>query len=460
MKTSTLMLGLSVIVGAGAAVVLGKPAAIGAALVPWLLWRLWTDEAVFVAALIVSPSYGGAYRISDWTTPYKLLLLLGFSRILVNRLRGTPWRSLPGRAIGWYGLLVLWAIARDFATGLGMPNNFLNDPVSCMLLVFVYSQLTTSARVFDALFVACSITGVLQAIAVAVEIPARMDSNRATGLTGQENLLAVVISLQAPWILAGLLTRTDLRSRLLGILGLMGSIYAVMGSGSRGGGLGFLVGVVAHLATSAQNIGTLFRRLAGTLLVFAVLLPIAPDVFYERVIGSFDPNSELRKSSHDLTSGRAEQYASMQEMIRQRPLEGWGASGYADEWRYGHLGRNTAAHSSLLGMGAQYGVPATLVWLGLMLSGVTGALAIGRRWPAAKSYSSAAGASCLANIAMSLTAPGAFHSALWAPVFFVYVLRARSTEADFAAGYQALPDRRPLGRSGPPVQVRSVPQLP
>lgn len=425
---------ISLVLGAVGAVWLERPSLVLLSVVPFVVWQLWIDEAKLIAALIVSPTLGGALGVSEWFTLYKSVLYLGLIRVVFRRVVGTPWRSLPWRVMLAYGLLLFWATGRELISGLPPPAFLLFDPISASILIVVYSQLTISSRVFSWLGIIAAAACLLQSLVVARELMNGDILTRAKGLAGEENTLAETTARVVPWMVAAVVVHKNLLWRAFLFAGTVGGVYAISGSGSRGGAVGLVLGGLAMLATSTDNMRKLVERVFITVFVAAVLLPFAPPIFYNRVVATIAPSwtdSEGRQT--DLTSGRADQYKVLVEMIQERPAEGWSAGGYYDRWKYSHLGRETAVHSALLGVATQYGVPAALVWLAVMLSGSVAGFRVAQRWPHLRAYGGAASASCLANIAMSMTAPGAFHSALWAPVFFAHVLWIRSREKGFVA---------------------------
>lgn len=448
MKTSTLLLILSLLAGIVLAFVGEKPALLVLALLPYSLWWFWSGESRLLAALVVSPTMSGALKISEWITPYKLLLVLGILRIATSSMLGARWQPLPWRVMVQYLLLILWAAARELASGLPPASFLWFDPLSVVVLMIVMGQLARSSDVLQWLGLIASLACLLQGAAVITEVLTRGGAARALGLAGQEALLAESIARIFPWALAVLLTTRSKAYRALVLVGALGGVYAVMGSGSRGGALGLLVGSLMMLVLTAENSGKVFQRLAILAGIVLVLLPLAPEVFVDRVLGSLDPTYRTTEVT-DVTSGRVSQYAFVLEMVQSEPLVGWGASGYYDEWRYHNLGRATAVHSAPLEVATQFGIPAAMLWSLVMLSGVGAGLRVARIQPALRVFGIAAAASCLANLLMMMTAPGAFMSMVWGPVLLAHVLWLRVRQPEFLGSSQGDPALQRIGLENP-----------
>jgi len=444
MKTSTLLLALSLLAGIVLALVGEKPALLALALVPYGIWWLWNGESRLLAALVVSPALSGAFNVSEWITPYKLLLLLAILRISASRLWGAEWQPLPWRALVQYMLLILWAAVRELASGLPPASFLLFDPISVVILMVVMGQLVRSANVFAWLGFVAALSCALQGVTVVAEIARRGSATRAVGLAGHEALLAESIARMFPWVLAILLSAPSKLYRLLAATCLAGGAYAVMGSGSRGGAIGLLGGAMFMLVMTAGSGRKLFQRLALVGIAALVLMQFAPEVFLERVLGSVITSYRTTEVA-DVTSGRAAQYAILFDMILQEPLVGWGASGYYDAWRYRDLGLAAAAHSAPLEVATQFGIPAALLWTVGMLSGVGAGLRLASVQPTLRFYGVAAAASCLGNFLMMTTAPGAFMSMVWSPIWLAHVLLLRVQQPDFMRQLQPVSASRRAG---------------
>ena len=251
---------------------------------------------------------------------------------------------------------------------------------------------------------------------------------RAGGICGQPNLLGNHLAMSLPFALALLADSRERRTwRVIGFLALLGSAYGEWGAASRGGTLGFVVGIFAFAFLAPRRNTIRVGAIVLALVAAGAFTSLAPKSF-GRVTDTFDGTQDLESA----TSERALHARISGEMFPKHPFLGAGvtAFGYERSRYSGSLGG--ALHSSVLAVAVAYGLPALLLYIILQASGV---YVVVRRLGDGRDrvLMAALAAAALAAITSGLSGTELFRAEQWGIVSLCHIFAFRHDLAERGA---------------------------
>jgi O-antigen ligase len=217
--------------------------------------------------------------------------------------------------------------------------------------------------------------------------------------------------------------------RIIAVGALLGGVYAEFAAASRGGTVGLLVAVAVSGVLMTVPGRTRFTNLAVIGGFVAALVVFGPRSFQERVVASAGPQAPTAMGGRriDVTSERAEHLQVALRMIPEHPWMGWGKEGFP-EIRARHSGRRTPPHSVALAISVAYGIPAAIIYFGIIATAfVTGIRAV-RRWRRGRNYGYAVVAALAAAVMSGLTTPEYFRLPTWHLVSLLFILNQRTPQ--------------------------------
>jgi probable O-glycosylation ligase (exosortase A-associated) len=176
---------------------------------------------------------------------------------------------------------------------------------------------------------------------------------------GDNNLVAVGMAMLVPIVMALAATSSGWRRRVFQFLSL-GLVYRGLSTYSRGGLLAMsAVGVLQFLRSPRK-----LRAVAAAAIVVAIILPVLPQEYWDRM-SSITAPSEERDASQQ---GRLHFWQVAFEMANDRPLLGVGHTGYPRAYNDydvtgGGFGRDRAVHSAWFGVLAELGYPGLFLFI-------------------------------------------------------------------------------------------------
>lgn len=343
--------------------------------VPLVLRIMWMDGQLLAAALLF-PTVNVALGGSSWTTPYKLLLVLGILRVMWNIQQGTPLRTPPMGITASYALLLVYALLLEVTSGSDPFLTVFNDGASSMVMLWLIAQLVRGPSALKRMLGLVNISTLLQFTAVAYELYQHGNAKRCLGLSGQPNLLGISVGMMLPISLGAALSCPERQVRVVSALAVCGGLYAIMASGSRGGMVAALVGALSIVFLASRSLRQILVRAAVGIAVMIAVIPIAPKMYGERILKTVEQTSD---KVEERTSGRLEQIDEILVLIQGQSLFGVGMGGYLDYAAKARLGRRTLPHSSVMGIAVAWGVLTALMWTIVQLSSVRASLLVRSR---------------------------------------------------------------------------------
>jgi putative inorganic carbon (HCO3(-)) transporter len=181
---------------------------------------------------------------------------------------------------------------------------------------------------------------------------------------GDNNLVAVGMAMLLPVVGALATTSTGWQKRAFQFLN-VGVLYRALSTYSRGGFLSvFAVGGIWFWRSPHK-----FRTLAAVVIATALILPVLPQQFWDRMSTITAPADERDESQQ----GRLHFWRVAVAMANDQPLTGVGHSGYEKaynryDWLDGQFGTNRAVHSAWFGVLAELGYPGLLLFVLIVAS--------------------------------------------------------------------------------------------
>lgn len=188
---------------------------------------------------------------------------------------------------------------------------------------------------------------------------------------GDNNLVAVGMAMLLPVVGALAATSTGWQKRAFQFLNI-GVLYRALSTYSRGGFLSIAaVGSIWFWRSPHK-----FRTLAAVVIATALILPVLPQQFWDRMSTITAP-ADARDESQQ---SRLHFWQVAVVMANDHPLTGVGHSGYERaynryDWLEGQFGTNRAVHSAWFGVLAELGYPGLLLFVTIVGSSI---LACGR----------------------------------------------------------------------------------
>jgi putative inorganic carbon (hco3(-)) transporter len=181
---------------------------------------------------------------------------------------------------------------------------------------------------------------------------------------GDNNLVAVGMLMLLPIIGALAETTTGWKKRGLQFMAI-GVLYRALSTYSRGGFLAAgVVGTVWFVRSPHK-----LKTVAAVVLATALVLPVLPQAFWDRMSTITAPSEERDDSS----AGRLHFWQVAAAMANDRPLTGVGNAAYPRlynryDWTLGAFGTDRAVHSAWFGVLAELGYPGLLLFIAIIVS--------------------------------------------------------------------------------------------
>jgi probable O-glycosylation ligase (exosortase A-associated) len=271
--------------------------------------------------------------------------------------------------------LMLLFLAQSF-TSTFMSDSFdwswpyFTDFVKSTLISFlIVTLVTTEERVRSTMVVITLSLGFEAAKQGWVQLvlnPGSQNINESVML-GDNNGVAVGMCMLVPIVTA--LARTSARplERFFHRFVAFGVLYRGVVTYSRGGFIAFGTLGIHHIIRSKRKLGAMI----GVVVVAALIVPILPDVFWNRMDTIPESQEELEETTDGSIQGRLHFWRVAVVMANDRPLVGVGHNAYNDQYnRYDFsLGRfrgRRSVHSMWLGVLAELGYPGLIIFVAIL----------------------------------------------------------------------------------------------
>lgn len=369
-----------------------------------------------------------------------LALQLALHQIPSQRLRSNLWRYL----IGFMALYLLSLLATD---NMGMSQSHLRE-LSVGLILFVITLLIGRELNLD-LFARLVTLSVSATCAMAMFSSRFQDKGRAAGLLEDPNAFALLIAFAVPLGLLLVIRSPNLLQRLFWA----GCCLLLLGGMTKTESRSGLVVLALSLAIGVwhyrQHLNRIRPRHFGfAMLGAAIVLPLAiyamPAGYLAR-IQSLSILSAGAKAQDESLGRRASYIVVGSQIIREHPLLGSGpgtfplhyaTTGYAKAFsanrKIGDLYRR--AHNTYLEIFSELGIPAGLLFVGLLVQGFYNLIRARREWLQRREWQHADLMTHLGMSFLSLTLFLMFLSApnlkyLWIMLALTWVLRLKAEQA-------------------------------
>ncbi|CAI8824274.1 Polymerase [Pseudomonas sp. IT-347P] len=369
-----------------------------------------------------------------------LALQLALHQIPSQRLRSNLWRYL----IGFMALYLLSLLATD---NMGMSQSHLRE-LSVGLILFVITLLIGRELNLD-LFARLVTLSVSTTCAMAMFSSRFQDKGRAAGLLEDPNAFALLIAFAVPLGLLLVIRSPNLLQRLFWA----GCCLLLLGGMTKTESRSGLVVLALSLAFGVWHYRQHLHRIRPRHLGFAMLgaaivLPLAiyamPAGYLAR-IQSLSILSAGAKAQDESLGRRASYIVVGSQIIREHPLLGSGpgtfplhyaTTGYAKAFsanrKIGDLYRR--AHNTYLEIFSEVGIPAGLLFVGMLVQGFYNLIRARRAWLQRREWQHADLITHLGMSFLSLTLFLMFLSApnlkyLWIMLALTWVLRLKAEQA-------------------------------
>jgi O-antigen ligase len=232
--------------------------------------------------------------------------------------------------------------------------------------------IVVSVRTMDDLDWLAAVTlvgGCVYIVLMLLTRPLDVDGRWTTIVFYDPNDLALVLVGLLPLTLYFVWRARSLAGRLLAALAFALFVYTIVRTGSRGGFLGLAI-VLGYLLIAFRALPTRARALGAVAAV--VLLAAGGSRYWERMRTMIQPSTDYNWSGRDYT-GRGELWRRGVGYLRERPLLGVGANAFVTAERdlspaarrrqmAGRPVRTLIAHSTIVQIGAELGVPGLIVF--------------------------------------------------------------------------------------------------
>lgn len=339
---------------------------------------LLTCVAVYVAVAV-----GRVHQLFPVLLPLKPALVatvLAIGLYLLQQVGQRRLGLLRSRATLCLGGIVLWAaLSVPAALNAGVAFRAWTDILQTVIMSLVLAGSVRGARDVERLmFVYLGVTVAYVAVVLA-RFDVSADGWRLGHLYNYDaNDMATLIVSAMPFGLYFVVARRRLLERTLAGCGLAVLAVGLIRSGSRGGFLAFLA-VAAFVLLGFTTIRAR-SRLAGLVVILAVVLTTASDRYWTQMQTMLNPDQDYNTTSD---AGRVKIWGRGLRYMADHPVFGVGASNFqvaegtisplAKLQERGIGVRWGAAHNSFIQVGAELGVPGLLFFLG-WLAGVFGSL--------------------------------------------------------------------------------------
>jgi putative inorganic carbon (hco3(-)) transporter len=333
-------------------------------------WAYALQSPLYAACLYLWIAYfrPETWAWSDVFTSLNLSYIAGAYLVVRSLVGGVPIR-LDARSI----LLILFLLQSLLATWLGVNSaysfsqwwDFAKVIIVAVLLTNIIRTRADLRLVLVVITLSLGFEAGKQGWAQMILNPGAKNDNSVPFL-GDNNLVAVGMAMLLPVVGALAATATGWQKRAFQFLSI-GVLYRAISTYSRGGFLSIGVVGVTWFWRSPQK----FRTLAAVVLATALVVPVLPEAFWDRMATIAAPADER----DDSQQSRLHFWQVAVAMANDRPLIGVGHSGYPRaynqyDWSNGQYLTNRAVHSAWFGVLAESGYPGFLlfvaiVWLAL-----------------------------------------------------------------------------------------------
>lgn len=304
---------------------------------------------------------------TDFVRMLNLSLISGVYLVGISVVSGARFQ-INGRVILLAMFLVQSTLSTIFSEHSAYASIYWQDFAKSVVITYLIVVLVTDRYRFRLalLVVACSLSfePAKQAWVQFFVAPGAKNYNEIAFL-GDESGVGVGMLMLAPLLLA--LARTTRRSsekwslRFL----LVGILYRAISTYSRGAFLGLGALAIMYFLRSRHKL----RAAAAAALVGALVLPVLPDYFWDRMSTIETTEEEMDWSSR----GRLHFWAVAVEMANANPILGIGHHAYPKAYdRYdftaSEFGTERSVHSTWFGVLAELGYPGLLLFIMLLLS--------------------------------------------------------------------------------------------
>ncbi len=417
-----------------------------AAAVPMTLW-ICRRPVVLMSVVMVSQAWAVNISGDGLVTPFKLMMLLLFIVTVAGAFREGRLISPPRGFSIAFAILAIVMFISELAGPFGASPSSLFELGSTFAMYVMMTQIIRRPEDLRTIAIVVSINLVLMGCFVALEVgwaPLTTSVIRALGPPGQPNALAEHVAREVPFAIVLLLDVRNRRSvRALALTALGASVYCQFAAASRGGTLGFAVGIVTLALVQPGRIQRRALTTGALAAVMVLMVMFAPKSFDKRVLGSV--RAEDQKYSHtDVTSERLEHAVLAAKMIPQHPWLGYGRAGFTGTRMYETGGQTQALHSALLSIVVAYGIPAGILYLGTILSGALLALRAARRRLFAPRYGTAVVAGVASGVVAATSSPDLFNVSFWSIVSIGYIMYHLSLQQSPESLAEEEPDKDDL----------------
>lgn len=287
--------------------------------------------------------------------------------------------------IGWVGVATLTSIDRWHAV-VGTPDRHFGF-VTWVLLAIValaVGQLTDNGidRLIVVIVFATAFVGaysILELFDVGI-VDRTFADGRVGGPLGQPAYLGAAMALAVPVCVGWTIDRTDLPSRVLGVVASVGGLFALLASQSRAAWVGVAIAALIAVGRNRRRLAAARRQLVVGLAAFIIVAGVATAVLTP--LGS---RAASLAQLDGIADSRTDEWAVATRAMAANPIVGTGPEGYrivfgdhVDEAYAIEHGRSVItdrAHNSLLDVGVTTGVPGLLAYAALLagILGVAGA---------------------------------------------------------------------------------------
>lgn len=331
-------------------------------------WSFALQSALYAACLYLWIAYfrPESWAWSDIFISLNLSYIAGIYLVIRTFLAGVPIK-LDARS--W--LLVLFLIHSLVATSLGLNStvsfafwwDFAKVIIVSLLLLNIVRTAAELRLVLIVIALSLGFEAAKQGWAQLVLNPGARNDNSVPFL-GDNNLVAVGMAMLLPVIGALAATSTGWWKRGFQFLSI-GVLYRAISTYSRGGFLS--IGVVG--ATWFWRSPHKLRSLAAVALAAALILPVLPPAFWDRM-STITASSDERDDS---AASRLHFWQVAIAMANDRPFIGVGHRGYERaynqyDWTEGRYQRNRAVHSAWFGVLGDLGYPGLVLFVLIVVS--------------------------------------------------------------------------------------------
>jgi putative inorganic carbon (hco3(-)) transporter len=326
-------------------------------------WSFALQSPIYAACMYLWIAYfrPESWAWSDIFMSLNLSYLAGIYLVIRTFLGGVPIK-LDARS--W--LLIAFLIHSLIATSLGLNSavsftfwwDFAKVMIVGLLLLNIIRTAADLRLVLIVIALSLGFEAGKQGWAQLVLNPGARNDN-AVPFLGDNNLVAVGMAMLLPVVGALAATSTGLWKRGFQFLSI-GVLYRAISTYSRGGFLS--IGVVG--ATWFWRSPNKLRSLAAVVLVAALVLPVLPPAFWERM-STITASSDERDDS---AASRLHFWQVAIAMANDRPFIGVGHRGYERaynqyDWTDGQYKTNRAVHSAWFGVLGDLGYPGLILFV-------------------------------------------------------------------------------------------------